>query len=128
MADLTKLNKLTAELEDFILGSNNNYTEYKPTKGTVIGFGLYHNDNMAAMRTFCAKGTVFPTHQHKEREWVIVYEGELKFTVKDETKTLKRGDFIYIPQDTGHSFNVIEDTWVLCVTIPASPDYPGAKR
>ena len=128
MSDLTKLNKLTAELEDFILGGNSNYFEYKPTKGTIIGFGLYHNDNMAAMRVFCAEGSVFPIHQHKEKEFVIVYDGELEFTVEKETKILNRGDSKIIPPNTKHHFNVNKDSWVLCITIPASPEYPGAKR
>ena len=45
----------------------------------------------------------FPTHVHPEEQISIVREGEMEFTVGDETQLVKPGDVIHMPPNVPHS-------------------------
>jgi quercetin dioxygenase-like cupin family protein len=46
-----------------------------------------------------------PPHvHHREEEQFYVLEGELTFSVGDQTIQVKAGDFVHIPRETVHSF------------------------
>ena len=46
-----------------------------------------------------------PPHvHHLEEEQFYVLEGELTFSVRDQTIQINAGDFLHIPRDTVHSF------------------------
>ena len=43
------------------------------------------------------------TFKQKEDEFVILLEGSAKLEINGEIKTLKRGDFLFIPANTKHT-------------------------
>ena len=45
----------------------------------------------------------FPGHVHPEEQISIVREGEMEFTVGDETRTVRPGDVIHMPPNVPHS-------------------------
>ena len=50
-----------------------------------------------------APNGVVPPHSHPHEQAGIVLDGELTFTIEDETKVLKLGDVYVIPGDVEHS-------------------------
>ena len=48
-------------------------------------------------------GTEYPAHMHKGKVTLWITDGEVDFTIADETKTYAAGDRIDIPPDTAHS-------------------------
>ncbi|PJF42905.1 MAG: cupin domain-containing protein [Phototrophicales bacterium] len=61
-------------------------------------------------------------HSHEEEIWYVL-EGEIHFTVGEETIVGKAGTFAYIPRNVPHTFNVVSDTarW-FGIGIPAGLD------
>ena len=53
------------------------------------------------------KGNEPPAHTHRnEDENYYILEGEIKFWVGDETFVAKAGDFIHLPKDVPHRFEL----------------------
>lgn len=50
----------------------------------------------------------FPTHVHPEEQISIVREGEMEFTVGDQTKMVRPGDVVYMPPNVPHSGQTLE--------------------
>ena len=50
----------------------------------------------------------FPRHVHPEEQISIVREGEMEFTVGDETRTVRPGDVIHMPPNVPHSGRTLE--------------------
>ena len=119
---------------------NNEITYSTENGGTFIGFGLHKEEAVAVQRVFMSKGTRIPEHQHSENEYVLVYKGKLKVTregdsparmggkhTKEKTGILGVGDGIYFQPGEKHGGMMLEDTWIICTTIPASKEYPDVK-
>lgn len=51
---------------------------------------------------FFAPGTGFPTHAHPEEQFGLVLEGEIDFTLGEETKVLRKGCVYVIPSNLPH--------------------------
>ena len=132
--NLKKLEELIPRLDEMILAGGNpkGFVEYETDIGTCLGFTLYKNKQIAVQRTFLTKGTEFPKHVHdKETEIIIIFQGKGKRiiynddgSIKDE-KIIDEGDCDRIEKGTLHSWYMLEDTWMIGITIPASEAYPG---
>ncbi len=48
-------------------------------------------------------GTKFPDHSHEAEQITLILEGELTFTSKGKTVTLRQGEVIAIPSNVVHS-------------------------
>jgi len=107
-------------------------------EGTFIGFGLHKEKGVAVQRVFMSKGTNIPEHQHSENEYALCYSGKFELitegnnvmvngTKSESPHILTPGDAAFFPPDTKHSAIILKDTWIVCVTIPASEEYPDAK-
>jgi len=127
---LKHLQRLTQELpslDSLILTERSDFIEYKADKGHVFGIGLYNNNEIAVQRVFVSKGAVFPIHQHTPIEWMICYKGYLRIIINDKEQEMKTGDFVHIKSNDPHYVpNVLEDTWLLCITIPSDTGYPDS--
>jgi quercetin dioxygenase-like cupin family protein len=55
-----------------------------------------------------APGSVVPRHSHPHEQAGIVLEGELEFTIGDETRVVKAGELFVIPGGVEHSVKVGE--------------------
>lgn len=137
---LEKLKKLTPRLNELVLNKDNpkkgnpkGFIEYKVKEGTCLGFPLYKIEEIGIQRAFLTKDAGFPIHIHdNEIEILVIYKGRGiariyndDGTLKEE-KTLEIGDCIRIPMAVPHSWDMLEDTWLIGITIPTSEDYPDA--
>ena len=93
-------------------------------KGDGFGLNLLHQPEIAVSRWYSPKGSLFPRHQHSEREWIIVYRGELTLHVECGDKVLGAGDSFVVPPHVPHSASFRQDCWYIAITIPASKDFP----
>ncbi len=139
--NLRRLKELTPRLGMTNPGSD--YIEYNTEdNGEFIGFGLFKIPTIAVQRVFMSKGTKIPEHAHPEREYCIVYKGKFELynppsfgclidgestrdTGKDK-KIFGPGDGAYFQPNELHGGTMLEDTWIISITIPASEVYPDA--
>ena len=135
--NLKELESIVNKLE--IQSSFQNETYYEiDGDGTFIGFGLFKDKHIGVQRVYMSKGTKIPEHCHKEAEFTVCYLGS--FILKCDTdhvmvngkqeskkKLLKPGDAAYFPPNSKHSGEMLEDSWVIAVTIPAAEEYPDAQ-
>lgn len=125
--DIVELKRKTIALPDltsFITAVYNGVVEYDTGEGTILGFPLYNTPRVAVQRHFLSAGTVFGSHTHEEKEWIMVYEGELMITIEEEEETLSLSDYVCIDIGLKHSLRAVVDTWLICVSIPAAKGYP----
>lgn len=64
---------------------------------------IYWGENIMTMVADLAPNAKLPTHSHPHEQGGIILEGELEFTIGDETKLLKPGDVYIVPGDAPHS-------------------------
>ena len=68
------------------------------------------------------------THIHSEHtEIVYVLEGEGEMTLRDNIKTIRSGDYIFIPKGTPHSVKVKSDAPMKVMSIQ-TPQFDGSDR
>ena len=125
--NIIKLKELTktldfAEMINHPLGVN--IEEFDLEQGTSFMVGLFHRPVMAVARVFSSAGTIFPAHKHDEWELVVVYQGEIHLEVEGKKIVLKEKQFHYLNPGQSHSAFYPVDSWVLCITKPASDDFP----
>jgi quercetin dioxygenase-like cupin family protein len=89
---------------------------------SLLATGKETNNAFFQFEAIVPKGGGPPPHVHsREDESFYVVSGSLEIRLGDKTYQAKRGDFVYIPRGTVHSFkNVGGDTAVQLVTfVPA---------
>jgi quercetin dioxygenase-like cupin family protein len=64
---------------------------------------LFWGRNMTLSIVDLRPESVIPAHSHPHEQMGIVLEGELAFTIGDETRTVRKGDFYCIPSGVVHS-------------------------
>ena len=99
--------------------------EFEVDHGTSYMVGLYKANDLAVARVYSSAGCKFPPHQHDEWELIIVYQGEIHLNFDDKVIKLKEKEFYYVEPGIKHGAFYPVDSWVLCVTMPASPDFPS---
>jgi quercetin dioxygenase-like cupin family protein len=71
-----------------------------------------------------APGSIVPEHKHPHEQITLVLEGELEFTLGDETNTIKAGEGVTIPSNVPHSARTLsQPTKVLDAWHPVREDY-----
>ncbi|MBW1812510.1 MAG: cupin domain-containing protein [Deltaproteobacteria bacterium] len=125
--NLIQLKKLTEAL-DFAQvvrpDSAPGIKEFSVAGGTSYMVGLFKDKIMAVSRVYSSAGVEFPVHMHDEWELIIVYQGELHLKVEGKIIILKEKEFYYLKPGTSHGAYYPVDSWVLCITMPASEDFP----
>lgn len=125
--DILELKRKTEQLPDLsslIVSVNNGVIQYDAGEGTILGFPLFNTPKVAVQRHFLSSGTVFGNHIHEQREWILVYEGELRVHVDNKEERLSVAECVFIDVGKEHSLEAIADTWLICVSIPAAKGYP----
>jgi len=130
--DLDKLKILTEslpaipKLADFkkINVSDPTSSIYNVEGGTAISYNLLTLPEVCVARTFVSSGSKFPTHNHFEKELLIIYSGSMMMTVGDRKLIMKEGDCIKLDTEVPHSARALEDTWFIAVSVPYSKDFP----
>jgi len=67
-------------------------------------------------------------HQHEEIEHIIVYSGKIKVKNGDEDIIVDYGQSIAFEPFTPHKIEMLEDSWLIGITIPSSKNYPGKLK
>lgn len=84
-------------------------------------------DSLSTQFVIWVKDTV-RTHQHrKHSESIYVLEGDARFYIENEQKTIGAGDFLFIPKGSWHSVKVTSEH-PLKVISTQSPEFTGADR
>ena len=95
------------------------------TKGESIGLCLlFIEDIISAAQRYNSSGCEFPRHAHQEKEWLIVYRGEMILELNGTTRHLKAGDYAVIEPETPHRATFPMDCWYLAITVPSSEAFP----
>jgi quercetin dioxygenase-like cupin family protein len=72
-----------------------------------LATGEQTNNQFSLMLIEIHKGNEPPAHTHKlEDESYFILEGEVKFWVGDQTYLAKAGDFIHLPRNIPHKFEL----------------------
>lgn len=126
--DLTRLEELTPRLAQLIVGYVRTpavgTVEYVLAGGRAVGFNCYSSPELGVQRVMLPAGADFPSHIHEEQEYLIVYKGHVVVRVGDQEIDLLPGGCANIPSNVRHSSHIIEDSWMLAVTIPRDEGYP----
>jgi len=132
MDSMEKLELLTLRLPDGIPVDRvaPGVLEMKAKKGFGFLFHLLHEDNIAVARGVFSKESEYEMHIHQEKEWILIYEGEMKVTLSpineknEETHILKEGDMLFIEPERTHYSSALENCEFIAITMPASKGFP----
>jgi quercetin dioxygenase-like cupin family protein len=90
-----------------------------------------HATNLLHTRDVAVAHINFPVagrmgcHNHAEIEHVLCYAGRAVLSFKDKSKVeLEPGQMHTIPPEIAHDIVVEDDTRLITLTVPQSPDYP----
>ncbi|MBT7082598.1 MAG: cupin domain-containing protein [Chloroflexi bacterium] len=101
--------------------------DYDMVRGMAVAWGLHAEEGVSVARTKFAPDSEFPEHSHEEREFVLVYEGELTLIVEGKPHVVGVGESFTICPGQTHSATNTVLTKVIAITIPASPGYPEGE-
>jgi quercetin dioxygenase-like cupin family protein len=91
---------------------------------TFLATGEDTGGQFALMEQVTRKGNVPPRHiHHREDETFYVVEGEMTFSVGDETIKATAGTMVFAPRDISHSFTIdSEQVRILVMVAPAGAE------
>ncbi len=102
------------------------YKEHEMEQGACRSWDILTTDRSSAAKWWNAKGTVFPEHAHDQHEWIFVLDGCILLTMRGEERRIDVGEWVYIEPGLRHSAVMPCDVWYIAITVPPSPDWPGA--
>jgi quercetin dioxygenase-like cupin family protein len=123
---LKGLTERLVDLKDISIKYSPDYSELKMIDGVGLGFNLFKCKDIAVSRWFFSSGSVLANHTHQEKEWVIVYNGEMTIYYDNNIcNTIGNGESCIIEPNTNHSCVFTKNTWCIGITYPATDGYPG---
>jgi len=85
---------------------------------TFLATGEETGGRFALMEQVARKGNVPPRHiHHREDETFYVVEGEMTFSIGDQTIKATPGTMVFAPRDIPHSFTIDSDLVRMLVTV-----------
>ena len=125
MTATENLAHVTRRLLEYLERPEPGVVKYEFDGGNAIGKSLMNEVDVAVQRCHVPAGVTFVAHIHNEREHVILYRGRAIVRVEGQPDVnMKVGDAVDVPPNVAHTFEALEDCWVIGVTVPASPVYP----
>ncbi len=74
------------------------------------------------IRLECDGATVLDPHVHDETEQIsVILEGEMEFSLGEETRTVRGGDVVLVPRGTPHGMSVKEGKTALAIEFFTPP-------
>lgn len=102
-----------------------NYVQFKVDFGSAYAYGLKKTEEVAVADLFIQAGTDFPLHPHGETEHHILYKGKVRFHCEGKKSVLMLpGDCITVAPGLQHGGTAIEDSEMICITVPAAGGFP----
>ncbi len=123
---LAKYDALTQSLDfsKIIKENGGNFAELETIEGHSYCRGLFKSKQIGIMSCYHAENSVLKNHKHKTKELLIVFEGSLTLSIKNEPdKLLKEGDMYYINANVEHLIRNDEQCRYISVTIPSDKAY-----
>ena len=97
--------------------------EAKELMDSVIARTFWGEKMLVAVVDLLADAVV-PTHDHHHEQVGIILEGELEFTIGDQTRILKQGDVYTIPANVPHCARPVNgNARVMDVFSPVREEY-----
>jgi len=125
---LEKLRELTKNLPPLVVKSKEGKeVVYGSEEGSYYGYGIFKDDEVAVQRVFMAKGEKIPEHAHREKEFGVVYKGGVRVKYGGKEKDYYRSDWMIFEPNELHSGVILENCWMILLTIPPAEDYPDDK-
>jgi quercetin dioxygenase-like cupin family protein len=78
---------------------------------TIITYAAEANGAFSLVKNVMRKGFEPPLHMHtREDESNFILKGEIQFLVGDKTIHAKAGDYVHLPKNVPHTFQLLSDT------------------
>lgn len=101
--------------------------QYKTLSGKALAWTIHWQQEFAICHAFLSEGTVVEWHSHDQKEWIICIEGQLCVRTEEKEMCLLPTQEAILTPKTKHEVCTTVDTYVLAITMPASPEWPKAK-
>jgi quercetin dioxygenase-like cupin family protein len=108
----------------FVLPRELTPNELKP--GWVARF--FHSDHMTFSYAEVTTGSSVHRHHHREEEVWNIIEGDVEFTLGDETRTVRAGDAVVVPSEVGHAATAISSFRAIIVDFPIRDSVAGVPQ
>jgi len=106
--------------------------------GESSAIGMISIPNVAVADVYVSENSMSPVHAHEEREWFIVYEGNLTVIVDEKiegthynsVKTeyeLNAGDYFFVEAGVKHSVGSVNGSRLIAISVPRSEVFPDAR-
>ncbi|TSA27621.1 MAG: cupin domain-containing protein [Bacteroidetes bacterium] len=89
---------------------------------------VYHSDQATFGHFTIESGKDLPAHSHPHEQWSHVIDGELEFTVGEETIVLTRGMTAFIPSNVVHSAKAFTECNVIDCFMPVREDFRELEK
>ncbi len=89
---------------------------------------IYHSEQATFGHFTLEEGVLAPAHVHPHEQWTHVIDGEIEFTLGDETQILTAGMSAYIPSNVVHSVKAIKQTKIIDCFIPVREDFKELEK
>src|SRR5687768_2100231 len=89
----------------------------------VIHGAIHHSDALTFGHVTVEDGTLLPEHQHIHEQWTHVIDGELEFTIRDETTVLSPGMTAHVPSNIPHRARALTKVKLIDCFMPVRDDF-----
>ncbi len=76
------------------------FKKFEPAPGFTVR--VVSGQNIMFSHVTLQPNAVAPVHNHVEEQMGLALEGEMKFTIGDETRIIRKGDMYLVPSKTNH--------------------------
>ena len=137
--DIEKLREITENLPPLPVIHKNGKVEVDMEAGDSVATGVMAIPGVAVADVVMTPGSMTPMHTHPEREWFIVYDGDLVViayecekgshykAVKAEYE-LGVGDYFFVEADSKHSVGSRKGARLIAISVPRSEVFPNVRR
>lgn len=94
----------------------------------IIRLHPFSGEHLTVVRVEAPAGSMAPRHQHPHEQVAVILSGKVRFSVGAETYIARPGDLVYIPSDTPHEAEALEDAVFLDIFHPVREDYMAELR
>lgn len=131
--DENERNRYKEDIENIMEGRSPEYlvTSYDTLRGSVLALPLLHFPKVTVLKAYLESDTEVDFHCHEEREWIIVYDGELWVTCQGqyEGKKISEGQHvIFQPGDNHKVWTGEAPSGCIIVTWPGSENFESIHR
>jgi len=84
---------------------------YGPNMVTILTTAAETNGAFSLVKNLLRRGFDPPLHMHtREDENNFIIEGEIVYTIGEETIHAKAGDYVHLPKNIPHTFKLVTET------------------